>query len=140
MFFGQYSHQLDDKGRFRIPTKFREQLGDKPMLLLGFDGCLELYKAEDYYKVIENRFASVDILDRKLAKLKRYILSNSQEVEIDKQGRAPMITVLKEKANIKKDIVSIGVGDHVEIWAKEVLEKEEDELDLDELLSSYSKD
>ena len=139
MFYGQYFHQLDDKGRFRIPTKFREQLGDKPMLLLGFDGCLELYKAEDYHKMIENRFASVDILDRKLAKIKRFILSNSQEVEIDKQGRAPMIPILKEKSGIVKDIVSIGVGDHVEIWAKDKLEEEEKNLNLDELLAPFSE-
>ncbi|MCH5157867.1 MAG: division/cell wall cluster transcriptional repressor MraZ [Clostridiales bacterium] len=138
MFFGQYSHQLDDKGRFRIPTKFRELLGDKPMMLLGFDGCLELYRAEDYEK-IDARFSSADILDRRTAKLRRYLLSNSQQVEVDKQGRAPMIPALKEKAGIKKDIVSIGVGDHVEIWAKEILEKEEAELDLQELLLPYSK-
>ena len=138
MFFGQYNHQLDDKGRFRIPTKFREHLGDKPILFLGFDGCLELYRAEDYNSSIQSRFASVDIFNRKVAKLRRFLLSNSQEVEIDKQGRAPMIAVLKEKAGIQKDIVSIGVGDHVEIWAKEKLDEEEENLDLDELLAPYS--
>ncbi len=139
MFYGQYYHQLDDKGRFRIPPKFREQLGEKPMLFLGIHGCLELYKAEDYQKMIENRFASVDILNRKIAKLKRHILSHSQEVEIDKQGRAPLLSGLREKCGIVKDIVSLGLGDHVEIWSKEKLDEEEASLDLDELLAPYDE-
>ncbi|MEO7911521.1 MAG: cell division/cell wall cluster transcriptional repressor MraZ, partial [Roseiflexaceae bacterium] len=28
MFLGEYEHNLDDKGRLAIPSRFREELGD----------------------------------------------------------------------------------------------------------------
>lgn len=108
------------------------------MLTLGFSGCLELYKSEeDFNNMIESRFGSASTLDTTMMSLKRYILAHSQQVEIDKQGRVPMVPILKEKAKIVKDLVSIGFGDHIEIWAKEELEKEEANLNLKELLAPF---
>ena len=43
MFMGEYQHNVDLKGRLIIPSKFREQLGDRVVVTKGLDGCLYLY-------------------------------------------------------------------------------------------------
>ena len=40
MFIGEYSHNLDNKGRIIIPSKFREELHSSFILTRGLDGCL----------------------------------------------------------------------------------------------------
>lgn len=40
MFMGEYSHNIDAKGRMIVPSKFREQLGDEFVVTKGLDGCL----------------------------------------------------------------------------------------------------
>ena len=41
MFMGEYSHNIDAKGRMIVPSKFREQLGDEFVVTKGLDGCLK---------------------------------------------------------------------------------------------------
>ena len=40
MFLGEYEHNLDDKGRLAIPSRFREELGEGVVVTRGFDRCL----------------------------------------------------------------------------------------------------
>jgi len=37
MFMGEYSHNVDAKGRLIVPAKFREQLGDQFVVTKGVD-------------------------------------------------------------------------------------------------------
>ena len=53
MFFGSFTHTLDEKGRLMIPRKMREELGYKVYIMKGFDGSLSLYTAERYQKLVE---------------------------------------------------------------------------------------
>ena len=45
VFFGEYRHNLDAKGRIIVPAKFREGLGEKFYVTRGMDGCLFVYAA-----------------------------------------------------------------------------------------------
>ena len=47
------------------------------------------------------------------------VLLAAQKI-MDKQGRMVIPQFLREEAGIEKDLVTIGVLDHLEIWAKEV--------------------
>ncbi len=126
MFTGTYRHQIDDKGRFRIPVPLRKGLGDNPMMIVGFEDCIMIYPQEDYERIVNERFKSEDILNTEVSKIMRLIYSRSQAVEMDSQGRILLNSELADRVGIKKNLVTMGVGNRVEVWAEEVLEGEHD--------------
>ena len=46
MLTGEYQHNMDLKGRVTIPSKFRDDLGDKFYVCKGLDGCLFVLSQE----------------------------------------------------------------------------------------------
>lgn len=119
MFFGEYRHNLDAKGRLTIPSKYRSQCGESIMVTIGFDGCISLYNHEgweEYYQEL----ISANKNARDARKLLRIIMARTSELEFDKLGRINIPKQLKDKAALEKEVVIIGAGDHVEIWAQEI--------------------
>ena len=51
--------------------------------------------------------------------LKRQIFANANELEFDRQGRILVPATLREYAKLQKEVMVIGVADHVEIWNRE---------------------
>ena len=54
MFMGEYHHNIDDKGRLIIPSKFRETLGNEFIITRGIENCLFAYSKEDWEKIVNN--------------------------------------------------------------------------------------
>ena len=48
MLTGQYSHNLDPKGRISFPARLREELGERFMVTRGLDNCLFVYSMEEW--------------------------------------------------------------------------------------------
>ena len=117
MFFGYFEHSLDDKGRVVVPSKLRSQCGNTLYILQGYDGALSIYKEDEYLKMIE-KVNSLPFNIRKNRDFIRTQLATTCELEIDKQGRIQLPTQLLNKYSIGKDIVFIGVGNHIELWDK----------------------
>lgn len=115
MFFGEYSHALDEKGRIRIPSKLKVGLGEY-VATKGVDNCIYIF-SKSYF---ENEF--LDSINRISAyalsgqNAVRAILSSTFEVEEDNQGRFVIPASLREFAGITKNVVSVGVGKRIEIW------------------------
>ncbi|MBR2468002.1 MAG: division/cell wall cluster transcriptional repressor MraZ [Clostridia bacterium] len=115
MFFGEYSHALDEKGRIRIPSKLKAGLGEY-VATKGVDNCIYIF-SKSYF---ENEF--LDSINRISAyalngqNAVRAILSSTFEVEEDNQGRFVIPASLREFAGITKNVVSVGVGKRIEIW------------------------
>ena len=126
MFTGEYTHGVDEKGRFIVPAKIREELGLSFMLTRGMDGCLFAYTLLEWQKVIEN-LASISGNKKKIRDLKRYILGGAVECEVDRQGRCLIPAKLREDASINSELHIIGVGTKLEIWDKEVWNSYEDD-------------
>jgi len=53
----------------------------------------------------------------------RYFFSGASECAIDRLGRVLLPQALKTDAHIKKNVVIIGMGKKIEIWAKEKWEE-----------------
>lgn len=124
---GKYTHQLDDRGRIRIPSKFKDILGANPFVTLSTQGsqnCLLIYSYKQAEKTFFEKFASLDEFstDPELEKM-REISANSKILEQDKQGRIALPQELLDKVNITKNIVSIGMLNRVEIWGEEEYEE-----------------
>lgn len=132
-FTGEYHHNLDAKGRLIIPAKFREGLGNEFNVTRSLGGCLAMYSAEEW-KALEDKLDALPFTNSKARDLKRFLLGSACTCELDKQGRILIPQTLREKADLKKDIVLLGVGNNIEIWdADKYFEKYHDFEDEEQL-------
>ena len=119
MFMGEYSHTIDAKGRIIVPVKFRESLGDN-----------FVYTKEDWQK-FEEKLRTLPLTNKDARKFTRFFLAGAAEMEVDKQGRILIPSVLREFAALEKDVVFVGVGSRIEIWNR---------AGWDESISGYDDD
>lgn len=117
MFYGEYQHTVDPKGRVIIPSKLREGLGEKFILTKGFDNCLFAYSKEEW-KNFEDKMKTLPLTDKDARAFMRFFFAGATECEVDKQGRILIAQNLREYAGIEKDVYVIGMASRVEIWAK----------------------
>lgn len=116
MFLGQFSHVLDQKGRMALPKKLRLIIEGKELVLArGFEKCILGFERSSWEKESAKQLES-PISDGKSRKLRRYMFSGAQIVDLDKIGRILIPAMLKEYAGIKSNVTIIGAGDHFEIW------------------------
>ena len=134
MFMGEYSHSIDIKGRLIMPAKFREQLGDEFVVTKSPDKCLYVYSNEDW-KAFEEKLSTVPITSKAGRQFVRFFLAGAATCEVDKQGRILLPAVLREYAELDKDVILAGVSSRIEIWNKEkyLADQAEYEDDIDEI-------
>lgn len=122
MFYGEHEHSIDRKGRLIIPSKFREVFKENYVerffVTRGLDTCLFVF-TEDEWKKQENRFKSLSFTNAEARQFNRLYFSGACEVTCDKQGRVLIPDYLKDFAQIKRDVMIVGVSNRMEIWAKE---------------------
>ena len=131
MFMGEYNHTIDAKGRLIIPAKFREVLGDEFVVTKGMDGCLFVFDNSEWQAFAE-KLRSLPMIDKEVRQFTRFFLAGAASVEVDKQGRILLPSVLRDFAGITKDTVLIGVGSRIEIWSKDRWEGTVTYQDMDE--------
>lgn len=110
MFMGEYHHTIDEKGRIIIPSKFREDLGEKFIITRGIENCLFVYSLSSWEK-ITNKLESLPFTKKDARQFVRFFLSGATTAEFDKQGRVNITSPLISYANLQKDCVVIGTGD-----------------------------
>ena len=118
MFMGEYHHTIDEKGRIIIPSKFREDLGEKFIVTRGIENCLFVYSLSSWEK-ITNKLEALPFTKKDARQFVRFFLSGATTAEFDKQGRVNITSPLISYANLQKDCVVIGTGDRLEIWSQE---------------------
>lgn len=118
MFIGEYSHNLDDKGRMAIPAKFRRELSKGAVVTRGLDNCLFLYTKTEWAKLAE-KLAALPISQSNSRAFARLMLAGAMDVELDKQGRVILPEYLRKFAGINKNLVVAGLYSRLEIWDEE---------------------
>lgn len=115
MLIGEYHHNIDEKGRLIIPSKFREEIGNSFILTRGLDGCLFIYSMINWNKIVE-KLKTLSFTKKDARTFMRFFLPGATVCEFDKQGRINIPSNLIEYANLKKECAIIGVNDRLEIW------------------------
>ena len=122
MFYGEFEHTIDRKGRLIIPAKFRQALHANAVETLfvtrGLDGCLFLC-GESEWRLYEARFKQIPFTKSEGRRFNRLFFSGATEVAPDGLGRILIPKTLKEFAQIKDEVVVVGVSNRAEIWAKD---------------------
>lgn len=132
MFMGEYSHSIDTKGRLIIPSRFRESLGDAFVVTKGLDGCLFVYPNEEWAK-IEETFRNVPLTTKDARKFSRFFFAGAAICEVDKQGRILLPQILREFADLQKEVVLVGVLGRIEIWNRQRWQDANTYDDMDEI-------
>ena len=139
-FVGEYPRQLDERGRFILPAKIRENLSGTVFITRSpIDDCLNLYTQEEW-EIISAKVRSLPtVTDRNVAALQRKLFGKAISCEIDKQGRIPLSAELIEYAGMKKDIVLVGVNSKLEIWDSEKWKSVDDAIDTQTFIDGIAK-
>ena len=122
MLMGEFHHNIDDKGRLIIPSKFRSELGESVIITKGLDKCIFVYSLKEWNKIIE-KISALEFTKKNVRAFERAFIGVASTIEFDKQGRINITSPLVHYANIDKECVIIGVNERLEIWSKEEFEK-----------------
>jgi MraZ protein len=122
MFYGENLHSIDRKGRLILPAKFREiaksHFIEKFFVTRGLDKCLFMFSEEEW-RVQESKFKAISFTKQQARTFNRLYFSGAVEVSPDRQGRILIPQYLKDYAQIKREVIVVGVSNRIEIWAKE---------------------
>lgn len=133
MLMGEYHHNIDEKSRLIIPSKFRSELGEKFIITKGLDKCLFIYSESEWNKIIE-KVSKLQFTKKNVRAFERAFIGGASTIEFDKQGRINITSPLVHYANIKKECVIIGVNERLEIWALDefnnYMKENEESLDI----------
>lgn len=116
MLIGEYHHNIDEKGRLIMPSKFREDIGKEFVVTRGLDGCLFVYAMKEWDSIV-SKLKTLPFTKKDARTFNRFFLSSAAVCEIDKQGRVNLPSSLINYANLQKECTIIGVNDRLEIWA-----------------------
>ena len=137
MFRGVTAINLDAKGRFAIPTRYREELQDccdRQLVVtvamnekcVGEPGCLWLYPLPEWEK-LELTVSKLPTLNKMAGKLRRFLIGNATETEMDGQGRLLLSEKLRKFAGMEKKLILVGQLNKFEIWNEDAWNAKENE-------------
>ena len=122
MFTGEYHCCVDGAGLFVLPTPVRavflsseEEATRSVVLLKSLEGCLWMYRTQDWEAKLSALRQQLD--DQQSRLLMHYLVAQSMPSSVDTKGRLAIPPPLMEYANIKGEVVIIGLYDRLELWS-----------------------
>ncbi|MEK7186659.1 MAG: division/cell wall cluster transcriptional repressor MraZ [Patescibacteria group bacterium] len=117
MLIGQFEGKVDNKGRSAFPKKFREILGEKIIITLGYENSLITVSEENWKSLLEGTEGR-PFIQSETRETQRFLLGGASFVELDSKGRFIIPAYLREFAKVEDEIVFLGLSRYVEIWDK----------------------
>jgi MraZ protein len=110
---------LDAKGRFAMPTRYREPLAEqcagKLVITVDRDHCLLIYPYPEWEE-IERKLVRLPSFNKQARSLQRLLVGHATECEMDGNGRILLTPPLRQFAQLDKRAVLIGQGNKLELW------------------------
>ncbi len=117
---GNFTRSLDEKLRLAIPKRLRDAMagpkGGGLLIAPETDASLAIYSEAAFGRWAE-RLAQVSPTRQDVRAFTRLFYAQAQRVELDGQGRIRIPPELAQLAKLEKEVVLLGVYDHLEIWA-----------------------
>ena len=131
VFQGATQLNLDAKGRMAVPARHRDALqvlGSGRLVLTAHPHrCLLLYPAPAW-EPVRDRVLAVSSLDAQSALLRRLLVGNAIDTEMDAAGRLLVTPELRRYASLEKEIWLVGQGSHFEIWSEAGWQAQQDAI------------
>ena len=119
---GTFVRAIDEKQRIAIPKPVRDSLGfpNQNVLYLapGTDGCIQLFP-EDVFSELAAQLGRNSPTGQDVRAFSRMFYAQAQRVEIDRHGRLRVPVELAEFGQFAKEVVLLGVRDHLELWNRD---------------------
>ena len=135
MFLGTHFPKLDAKGRIILPARFREGLAEGLVLTKGQDRCLVVWPRAEFDAYAEKLRANAQA-NAQVRAMTRVFFSSAFDESVDGQGRLTIPAVLRQYADLDRDLTVVGADTRIEIWSAPrwetyLTEHEADFADLD---------
>ena len=126
MFLSSYENKIDKKGRVSVPATFRSHLGS-----MGYNGFVSYPSfnhsaleacSQDRIEKLSNTIDSLIHL-KKRDFFATSILSESENLQFDTEGRISISDKLLSHAKIKNNVLFVGLGKTFQIWEPNNFEK-----------------
>jgi MraZ protein len=124
----RYDHLIDDKNRLAIPSQVRNVMNpetDGTAFYLVPEGRYLQLIPEKLFERLSNLTPTGLMPAPEVAKVRRYLFSNSARVEPDKQGRVMIPErFMRDSKNpdpimpgmLSKEVTLVGANDRIELW------------------------
>ena len=127
MFLSSYENKIDNKGRVSVPATFRSHLGS-----MGYNGFVSYPSfnhpaleacSQDRIEKLSNTIDSLNPFEEKRDFFATSILSESENLQFDTEGRISLSKKLLHHAKIKDNVLFVGLGKTFQIWEPKSFEK-----------------
>ena len=127
MFLSSYENKIDKKGRVSVPATFRSHLNS-----MGYNGFITYPSfnhsaleacSQDRIEKLSNTIDSLNPFEEKRDFFATSILSDSENLQFDTEGRVSLSNKLLNHAKIKNSILFVGLGKTFQIWEPNNFEK-----------------
>ena len=120
MFLSSFVNKLDKKGRVSVPATFRAHLNT-----LGYNGFISYPSfnhsaleacSQDRIEKLSNTIDSLNPFEEKRDYFATSVLSESENLQFDTEGRVSISQKLLNHAKIKNNVLFVGLGKTFQIW------------------------
>ena len=127
MFLSSFVNKIDKKGRVSVPATFRSHINT-----LGYNGFISYPSfnnsaleacTQDRIEKLSNTIDSLNPFEEKRDYFATSVLSESENLQFDTEGRVSISQKLLNHAKIKNNVLFVGLGKTFQIWEPRKFDK-----------------
>ncbi|MEK7521795.1 MAG: hypothetical protein AAB599_03285 [Patescibacteria group bacterium] len=117
MLIGSHIQKVDAKGRTAIPSKFKKELGITVLISRWYEGAVSIFAPESWRRIVEQATLGSSV-SASARDTERFLLGGAFEATLDAKGRFVIPQILRDFGKIQNEVVFVGLGNRIEVWAK----------------------
>ena len=128
---------LDSKGRFAVPVRYRDTLSaeSQGQMVCTIDlhqPCLLLYTLPEW-EIIERKLSRLSSMNPAERRVQRLLLGHASECQMDNAGRLLLANTLRQHARLTKEVMLVGQFNKFELWDEQTwYQQVKDDIDAEQ--------